>query len=122
MVCRKNIVLSMIKNKENSSSYTWGGNCTGWHLVKNKSLGVIQETMPPNTAEVNHKHAKAQQFFFILKGTATFIIGEEKIEVPNGSGIHIEKGIWHQIKNLTEEEIEFLVVSEPHSHGDRIIE
>lgn len=93
----------------------------GWHLLKDDSLGIIQETMPPNTAEINHKHAKAQQFFFILKGTATFLIDGKEVEVSTGSGIHIEKGAWHQIKNLSEEEIEFLVISEPHSHGDRII-
>jgi len=122
MVYRKNIALYMIKNKENSPSYKWGDDCTGWHLVNNPSLGVIQEIMPPNTYEVNHKHAKSQQFFFILKGTATFLVEGEKIEIPNGSGIQIEKGTWHQIKNLTEGEIEFLVISEPHAHGDRIVE
>jgi mannose-6-phosphate isomerase-like protein (cupin superfamily) len=112
----------MIKSKENSPSYSWGDKCTGWHLVKNDSLGVIQESMPPNTSEVNHKHAKAQQFFFILKGTATFLIDGKSIEVPSGSGIHIEKDTWHQIQNLSKEEIEFLVISEPHSHGDRVLE
>jgi len=110
----------MIKNKKNSPSYKWGDNCTGWHLVKNPSLSVIQEVMPPDTAEVNHKHSKSQQYFFILKGTATFFIDGKELEVPNGSGIHIEKETWHQIKNLSEDEIEFLVISEPHSHGDRI--
>ena len=110
----------MIKNKENSPSYSWGDKCTGWHLLNNPSLSIIQEIMPPNTEEINHKHSKAQQFFFILKGKATFLIEEKKAEVLAGSGIHIPKETWHQIKNLTKEEIEFLVISEPHSHGDRL--
>lgn len=107
-------------NKTNSKAYIWGSNCNGWHLVNNKSLSVIQELMPPNTKEALHKHEHAQQFFFILKGTAIFEINHTHIEVHAGEGIHIEQNTAHQIKNLSSEDIEFLVISQPHSHGDRI--
>jgi len=35
----------------------------GWHLVRNSELSVIHERVPPHTAEVNHYHDHAQQFF-----------------------------------------------------------
>lgn len=77
--------------------------------------------MPPGTEEVKHKHEFAQQFFFILKGEATFWVEEEQLIVKAGEGIHVLPGKVHKIKNETEEEIEFLVISEPHSHGDRVV-
>jgi len=111
----------MKKIKENSTEYSWGKKCKGWHLVKSESLSVIQEIMPPNTEEVRHKHNLVQQFFFILKGIATFEMEGKDFIISTGEGIHIKKGVIHKIKNSNKMELEFLVISEPHSHGDRII-
>lgn len=106
-------------SKDTAVEYTWGDQCKGWHLVKNEKLGVIQEVMPPGTREVRHKHLKAQQFFYILQGVATFEL-EGRVEwLKAGQGIHVPAGSVHQIKNETALQLEFLVVSEPHAHGDR---
>ncbi len=109
----------MIKNKHNSPKYTWGDNCFGWHLLNNPSLSVIQETMPAGTQEALHLHRKSQQFFYILKGRATFNIDGKEFKIEPGEGIHISKGQAHQISNQSQDELEFLVISEPHAHGDR---
>lgn len=53
-------------SKDTAEHYTWGGNCDGWHLVKNAELSIIEERMPSGTAEVRHFHQRAQQFFYIL--------------------------------------------------------
>lgn len=58
--------LHMIKNQTNAEHYIWGAHCEGWHLVKTDDLSIIQERMPPGTAEKRHYHQHAQQFFFIL--------------------------------------------------------
>ncbi len=108
-------------SKENAEQYSWGDNCLGWHLVKNERLGVIQEVMPPKTSEVMHRHLKAQQFFFILKGEATFILETQKRVLTANQGIHIPAEAKHQIKNESTSDLEFLVISEPHAHGDRAI-
>ena len=108
--------------KANSEAYDWGEKCKGWHLVNTNELSVIQELMPPDTQEVKHKHSKSQQFFYILKGQATFIIDEKEIQIEQNEGIHIKPNVIHQIKNQTKEDLEFIVISQPHAHGDRIIE
>lgn len=33
-------------SKANAEHYLWGGDCDGWHLVKNQNLSVIHERMP----------------------------------------------------------------------------
>jgi len=100
--------------------YIWGENCEGWHLVKSENLSVIRETMPSKTSEKLHYHQKAQQFFFILKGTATFEIDGATYIVESGEGILIEPGSRHRISNQTESALEFIVTSNPKSHGDRV--
>ncbi|WP_316744560.1 cupin domain-containing protein [Pedobacter antarcticus] len=109
----------MIKSIQNSEHYKWGENCDGWHLLKTDSLSVIQEKMLPGTAERIHFHTQAQQLFFILSGTAIFKMGDELLTVNSGESMHIPKGTIHSIANHGVNELEFLVISEPKSHGDR---
>lgn len=109
-----------IKSTINTDHYFWGGNCDGWHLLKSESLSVIQERMPPHTSEGLHFHNRAQQFFFILKGTAIFEIEGEIFEVNTNSGLHVLPHQKHRIFNHTDLLLEFLVISEPKAHGDRV--
>jgi len=109
-----------IKNTDNSEHYIWGENCDGWHLLKSDSLSVIQEKMPPGTKESLHFHSMAQQFFYILKGTATFEVDNQLYVVEENSGFHIQVSQKHRIFNRTNQDLEFLVISQPKSHGDRI--
>lgn len=110
----------MIKDTTNSEHYIWGENGDGWHLVKTSSLSVIQEIMPAGSSEKRHYHEHAQQFFYILKGTATFEVEGETYEISQGQGFHILPKRTHRILNLLNEPLEFIVTSEPKSHGDRI--
>jgi mannose-6-phosphate isomerase-like protein (cupin superfamily) len=103
----------------NAEHYSWGENCDGWHLLKTDSLSVIQEKMPPGTAEQLHFHTHAQQLFYILSGTATFEVEEQVTVVKAHESIHVPKGTKHFISNTGDTDLVFLVISEPRSHGDR---
>ena len=108
-----------IKSIHNTNHYTWGDDCDGWHLLQTDSLSVIQEKMPPGTSEQFHFHTYAQQLFYILSGVATFNV-KGQIQVVNANeSIHIPKGTKHCISNKGDKALEFLVISEPKSHGDR---
>ncbi|RKO69233.1 cupin domain-containing protein [Sphingobacterium puteale] len=108
-----------IKNTCNSEHYIWGERCDGWHLLKSDALSIIQEKMPPNTEESLHFHSKAQQFFYILSGTATFEVDDEIYSVEEGNGFHIQPNEIHRIFNRTANDLKFIVISQPKSHGDR---
>ena len=64
--------------------YKWGSDCDGWNLVDEETFSVKQELMPAGTKEVNHYHQTDQQFFYILKGKATFGIEDSIIERNEG--------------------------------------
>lgn len=108
-------------SKSNAEHYLWGEHCDGWHMVKNQDLSIIHERMPLNTSEVKHYHQHARQFFFILSGTATFEINGERFTLLPQEGIEVPPMVPHQIKNDSDGDIEFLVISNPTSRGDRVI-
>lgn len=110
----------MIKDINNSKHYNWGNMCDGWHLVDSPTLSVIREKMPSGTSENLHFHNNAQQFFFILSGKANFEVEDEIFEVLEGQGFHILPEKKHRILNNTDTILEFIVISEPKSHGDRV--
>lgn len=106
---------------ETAEHYTWGAGCDGWHLVAHDALNVIWERMPPGTAEVQHHHERARQFFFILAGTATFEIESCRETLRPQQGIEVPPGVRHCIRNESQADLEFIVISQPKSHGDRVI-
>jgi mannose-6-phosphate isomerase-like protein (cupin superfamily) len=107
-------------SRENAEHYRWGKQCDGWHLVKDKSLSVIEEFVPPGAAEVRHAHEKAQQFFYILAGEVMMEVEGRSTLIPAGSGIRILPGAHHQISNPSSTPARFLVISQPPSHHDRV--
>jgi len=110
----------VITSTENAEHYTWGNNCDGWPLLRSDSLSVIQERMPPGTAEQLHYHERAQQVFYILSGTATFEVEGASKTVLAGQSIHIQPKSKHRILNNGDDDLHFLVISEPKTQGDRV--
>ena len=111
---------SIVSAAQPLKHYLWGDGCDGWNLVDRPDLSVKQERMPPHTAEVEHYHQKARQFFYILTGTATFETTEGRVEVAAGQGLEIEPGLKHRIKNESAEALVFILCSQPSTANDRI--
>jgi mannose-6-phosphate isomerase-like protein (cupin superfamily) len=100
--------------------YAWGDGCDGWFLVQTPGLHVIEERMPPGTAERAHHHTRARQFFYVLDGELTMIRGGSEATLRRGDGLEIAPGEIHQAVNRGLADARFLVISQPPSHGDRI--
>jgi mannose-6-phosphate isomerase-like protein (cupin superfamily) len=100
--------------------YVWGENCDGWHLAATPNLSVIQERVPSGSTEARHLHNRAEQFFYVLNGIATLeVAGAIHVLRPN-EGYHVPAGEPHKLSNDHEHVLEFLVISTPPSHGDRV--
>jgi mannose-6-phosphate isomerase-like protein (cupin superfamily) len=81
---------------------------------------VIEEVMSPGSAELRHRHEHAQQFFYVLSGELLIEIESEISVVSAGSGIRVQPGMRHQVRNTSSSDVGFLVISHPPSHGDRV--
>ena len=133
-------MIPVVSRENPLTHYVWGDHCDGWNLVDKAELSVKMERMPPHTAEQEHFHRRARQFFFILKGSATFVVvegvgtrdgvpvegaattegAETRIEVKAQQGLEIPAGLRHRILNESEEDLEFILCSQPSTAGDRI--
>ena len=99
--------------------YSWGKGCDGWHLVRQPSLAVISERMPARTSEVLHLHFHACQFFYVTSGTAVIEVEGTAVTLMAGEGLEIPPGTPHQTANPGPGDLTFLLISQPHHHGDR---
>lgn len=104
---------------ETGKHYVWGGNCDGWHLAASSNLSVIQERVPYGSSEFRHLHNRAEQFFYVLSGIASLEVSGITHVLTANQGFHVPAGVPHTLSNEHEQEVEFLVVSTPPSHGDR---
>ncbi|THF69807.1 cupin domain-containing protein [Deinococcus sp. Arct2-2] len=95
-----------------SLHYTWADICNGWHLLQSPTLSVIQERMPPDTAEIKHKHSWVRQFFYVLSGELTLKLEGEVFKLGPQQGLEIVPGRVHQARNESDGPVEFLVISD----------
>jgi mannose-6-phosphate isomerase-like protein (cupin superfamily) len=110
----------MIRNVEISEHYRWGGVCDGYRLLDHPDLSVIAERIPPGAGELRHVHARARQFFFVLRGRLEIEIGECRFDLRAEDSLEVPPEQPHRVSNVGEVEAVFLVVSAPSTHGDRI--
>lgn len=104
---------------ENAEHYKWGEVCDGWHLLRDASLSVIEERMPPGAKEQRHFHVWSRQFFYVIAGELTMELAGRAHSLTAGYGLEIAPGEPHQALNHSAQDVRFLVISQPPSHGDR---
>jgi mannose-6-phosphate isomerase-like protein (cupin superfamily) len=83
-------------------------------------LRVILERMPAHTAEARHYHRSVRPFFVIPSGRARFELGNAVFSRHAVYGVEVPSGALRRIRNEGADDLEFLVVSLPHSHRDRL--
>lgn len=89
-------------------------------MLKRDDASIIKERMPAGAFEQIHFHEKSRQFFYILSVIATFFIQNEKIILSPGDGLEIPPEVPHQIRNDSNELLEFILFSYPTTRGDRV--
>jgi mannose-6-phosphate isomerase-like protein (cupin superfamily) len=76
-------------------------------------LGARLWRMPPWSANTLHKHAIAEEFYFVLEGTGRMRVGHETLTVPKYGGVLVGPSILRQIFNDSEVEVLWLIVGAP---------
>jgi len=113
------MVKAAVVSIDSAEHYRWGEQCDGWHLAKSAGLSVIQESVPAGARETRHRHEQAEQFFYVLSGTATIEVDGVRHLLGPQQGLSVKPAQAHCLSNETDQTITFLVVSTPPSHGDR---
>ena len=77
-------------------------------------LAVIEADLAPNSSGTPlHINTLEDENYYVIEGTLIFRIGEETIEAPAGSFVHIPKGVVHTHWNGTSERVRLLGVPAP---------
>jgi mannose-6-phosphate isomerase-like protein (cupin superfamily) len=111
---------SIVSDTSTAEHYSWGENCDGWHLLRELSLSVIQERVPPACGEAPHLHVAARQFFYVLSGTATMELEGKTIPFGPSQGLHVPPNTPHRFVNYSQADVVFLVISSPSTANDRV--
>jgi len=83
--------------------------------VQNQSLA--EAVLPAGCATQRHHHKLSEEFYFILEGSGTMEIDNERREIAAGDAVLIPPGAWHQI--TASESLRFLCCcAPPYSHED----
>lgn len=78
----------------------WGAGCDGWHVVHQPGLSVIQERMPPDTAEARHLHRASSKPFYVLAGSAVLEAAGIEHALNSGEGLEAAPGVPHQLFDI----------------------
>lgn len=108
-------------SKHNAEHYIWGERCDGWRLVDQENRSIIHEKMPAATSEARHYHQKSIQFFFVLSGTLNIEIDGVEHILREQEGIEISPFVAHRAFNSSQQDAEFLVISQPNTRNDRVL-
>jgi len=109
----------MVRNQSTAEHYRWGEVCDGWRLLDRPDLTVIQERIPAGGGEVRHLHDRARQLFFVLNGHLQIEFDDEVFRLEAGDSIEVPPLRAHRVRNASQGDVLFLVVSAPSTKGDR---
>src|SRR5215467_16317654 len=81
--------------------------------TKSEILGARLWRLPPKSANTLHKHARAEEFYFVLEGTGRMRIGDETLTVPKHGGVLVGAEQLRQVFNDTNDEALWLIIGAP---------
>lgn len=78
------------------------------------SVSLVEAELGPGDAgPPAHRHAGLTDYFYVLDGTLTVLLGEEGHRVPAGGYALVPPGNVHSVANMADEPVRFLNVTAP---------
>ena len=68
---------------------------------------------PPGSASTLHKHARQEEFYFVLEGLGRMRVGDQTLTVPKHGGVLVGPAEIRQVFNDTPNETLWLIVGAP---------
>jgi len=88
--------------------------------IRNQSLAEAR--LPVGASTQEHYHAKAEEIYYITRGTGRIRIENEMCEVRSGDAIAIPPGQKHKLWNTGNETLRLLCCCAPaYEHSDTVI-
>jgi mannose-6-phosphate isomerase-like protein (cupin superfamily) len=79
-----------------------------------EQLAFTWRSMPPDTGgrgSYGHRHRDQEEVYFVVKGTLTFKIGDDVVEVGPGSAVRVAADAYRSAHNDTDSDVELVICS-----------
>ena len=83
---------------------------------RSERLLVGLNCFEPGQAQAVHAHARADKFYFVVSGKASFVVGERRLEAQAGDLVLAPEGVPHGVERAIERTV-VLVAMAPAPHG-----
>lgn len=80
---------------------------------ENRKLEAITVTMKPNFCQEEESTHEGEEFYYVLKGTATFVVDGAEYIVGEGETIHYPSTLLHKTMNPEDQELVMLSIITP---------
>ncbi|HMG37003.1 MAG TPA: cupin domain-containing protein [Blastocatellia bacterium] len=74
---------------------------------------LAEELLPPGAAVTIHHHRELEEIYYILEGTGTMTVGEERRDVSGGDAIFVPRLNRHSLANTGTSPLRLLVICGP---------
>lgn len=61
--------------------------------------------IPPGSGILVHRHERTEEILFVHKGSGALLLGDERINVQEGSTIYVPRGTYHGLVNESDDDI-----------------
>ena len=69
--------------------------------------------VPPNGGPPPHTHEREDETFYVLEGTPTFRLGDERVVAGPGDFVNIPRGLLHCFRNFSDEPVTMILTFTP---------
>jgi quercetin dioxygenase-like cupin family protein len=95
----------------------WGPGDLYTFLVTGEESGGAYFSMlavvPPGGGPPPHTHAEEDETFYVLEGTPTFRLGDERILAGPGDFVNVPRGVLHCFRNLSDAPVRMILTFTP---------
>ena len=109
-IYHKDDVVSPLVSEHGEIVYELIGRAVGGSPERHSIAHVV---IPPGKASLLHHHPEAEESYYILKGRARMVLGDEDAIVKPGQAILIPRTQAHKIFNVGEQDLELLAICAP---------
>jgi mannose-6-phosphate isomerase-like protein (cupin superfamily) len=113
-----------VRSRDDATPFTTADGSTIRVLLDAELGGAANQSLAeawlePGQATERHYHARSEELYVLLEGTAEMEVDGDRREVGTGDAILIPPGAWHQIRAGDDDPVRFLCCcAPPYSHDD----
>jgi quercetin dioxygenase-like cupin family protein len=114
----QNVIQPMLFHRRHTegASYWGPGDLYTWLVTGEESGGAyfsMLAIVPPQGGPPPHTHRDEDETFYVLEGSPTFRLGDERTVAGPGDFVNVPKGVLHNFRNLSDAPMRMIVTFTP---------